>query len=96
MDCCFSGNFNVNGTSNINIHETVEEFNGKEYAAFSSSNSAQKSFGHPEKPISLFTNFLCNALQEKFIIKKGLVSLYDIHQRGVVCPEWTIIKDHES
>ena len=80
LDCCFSGNFNVSGTSNFNIQETVEEFNGKGYAVFSSSNSEQVSFGHPEKPISLFTNFVCNALQDKYIIREGMVSLYDIHK----------------
>jgi hypothetical protein len=80
LDCCFSGNFNVSGTSDFNISETVEEFNGRGYAVFSSSTSTQESFGHPEKPISLFTNFICNALQTKFLIKKGLVSLYDIHK----------------
>lgn len=80
LDCCFSGNFSVNGTSDFNIRETVEEFNGKGYAVFSSSNSTQVSFGYPEKPISLFTNFVCDALQDKYIIKNGKVSLYDIHK----------------
>jgi hypothetical protein len=80
LDCCFSGNFSVSGTSDFNIEETIEEFSGKGYAVLSSSNSSQVSYGHPEKSISLFTYFVCNALQDKFIIREGDVSLYEIHK----------------
>ena len=58
----------------------ISDFQGKGYAVFSSSNAEQVSFGHPEKPISIFTYFLCNALENPLIKKKGKVSLNDIHK----------------
>lgn len=78
LDSCMSGNFNINQTASLNINDTVEEFAGKGYAVFASSNAAQVSYGHPDKPISLFTSFLCEALKDVYIIKKGKKSLYDI------------------
>lgn len=80
LDCCFSGNFSVDKTSIFNIEKTVAEFAGKGYAVFSSSNSAQESYGRPDKPISVFTSFLCSALQDKYIIRQGKITLYDIQK----------------
>lgn len=80
LDCCFSGNFSVDKTLKFNIEETISEFEGKGYAVFSSSNSSEVSYGHPDKPISVFTNFLCDALQDKYIVKKGRISLYDLQK----------------
>ena len=78
LDCCMSGNFTINQTASFNIDETVEEFAGKGYAVLASSNAFQMSYGHPHKPISLFTSFLCEALKDVHLIKKGKKSLYDI------------------
>lgn len=78
LDCCYSGNYSVNGLSTFNVEETVEEFHGRGYAVFSSSNADQVSYGHPDKPISLFTAFLCDALQDKHLIREGKVTLHDI------------------
>jgi hypothetical protein len=80
LDCCFSGNFRVSGTSKFNISETVEEFSGKGYAVISSSNSSQVSRSHPKKSVSLFTHFLSRALQSNFIIREGKISLHEIHK----------------
>lgn len=80
LDCCFSGNFSVDQTLKFDIKKTISEFEGKGYAVFSSSNSSQVSYRHPDKPISIFTNFLCNAFQDKYIIKKGKISLYDLQK----------------
>lgn len=78
LDSCMSGNFNINQTATFNINDTVEEFAGKGYAVFASSNATQVSYGHPDKPISLFTSFLCEALKDVHLIRKGKKSLYDI------------------
>jgi hypothetical protein len=78
LDCCMSGNFMINQTASFNINDTVEEFAGKGYAVLASSNATQVSYGHPDKPISLFTSFLCEALKDVLLIKKGKKSLYDI------------------
>lgn len=78
LDCCMSGNFTIDQTAVFNIDETVEEFAGKGYAVLASSNATQVSYGHPDKPISLFTSFLCEAINDVHLIKQGKKSLYDI------------------
>lgn len=78
LDCCMSGNFSIDQTAAFNINETVEEFAGKGYAVLASSNAIQVSYGHPDKPISLFTSFLCEAIKDIHLIKQGKKSLYDI------------------
>lgn len=57
LDCCYSGQFSISGTSLFSIEETVNEFAGRGHAVFSSSNATQVSYGHPDKPISVFTSF---------------------------------------
>ncbi|MBM7854184.1 hypothetical protein JOC37_000556 [Desulfohalotomaculum tongense] len=78
LDCCMSGNFTIDQSAKFSIYQTVEEFAGKGYAVLASSNAVQYSFRHPDKAISLFTSFLCDALQDKCIIRNGKKSLYDI------------------
>jgi hypothetical protein len=78
IDSCFSGNFKVSGCSSLKVNETLDEFQSKGIAVFSSSNSNQTSHGHPDKPISVFTNFLCTAMQSNLLKRKGYVTLYEI------------------
>lgn len=80
LDSCMSGNFAIDGVVAFNIGETVNEFAGKGYAVLASSNAVQYSYAHPDKPVSLFTSFLCEALEDKHIIKNGKKSLYDINR----------------
>ncbi|EAE8633134.1 caspase family protein, partial [Listeria monocytogenes] len=80
LDSCMSGNFKVEKTATFDSNTDVIDFFGKGYAVISSSNSIQYSWGHPDKPISLFTSFLCEALTDKLLIKKGKKSLYDIQK----------------
>lgn len=78
LDCCLAGNFKVDCTAVFDINQTVEAFAGKGYAVIASCNAQQYSYGHPNKPISLFTSFLCEALTNPFIIREGKKSLHDI------------------
>ncbi|WP_244918709.1 caspase family protein [Paenibacillus dendritiformis] len=80
LDCCYSGHFSISGISTFSIEETVGDFAGRGYAVFSSSNSTQVSYGHPDKPISVFTTFLSDALKDRHVIRQGKVSLYDIQK----------------
>ena len=80
LDCCLAGNFTVDGTAVFNINESVDEFAGRGYAVLASCNAQQYSYGHPDKPISLFTSFLCQALTHNLVIKEGKKSLNDIHK----------------
>lgn len=80
LDACQSGNFSVSGSSKFNVEQTINDFVSKGYAVLSSSNAQQYSYGHPTKPISTFTYFLCSVLYEKSIIRQGKKSLYDIQK----------------
>lgn len=80
LDCCLAGNFQVGGSAILDVESTASNFAGKGYAVFASSNSSQYSYSHPSKPISLFTNFLCDTITSKFIIREGKKSLNDIHR----------------
>lgn len=80
LDCCYAGNFDVDGTAVFNIDETVDDFAGKGYAVFASSNASQVSRSHPTTQISLFTSFLVQSLTSRSIIRAGKKSLYDIHR----------------
>lgn len=79
LDCCHAGNFAVDGSAEMDISQTIDDFVGKGYAVLASSNSAQSSYPVPDKSISLFTANLCYALSAKFLIKNGKKKLYDIH-----------------
>ncbi|MEK3728364.1 caspase family protein [Lysinibacillus sp. FSL W8-0953] len=80
LDCCFAGNFSIPHAIKLNIEEAISEFSGKGYAVFASSNASQTSGFHLEKPISLFTYFLCESIQDTHIVKQGKISLYDIQK----------------
>ncbi|MED0658223.1 caspase family protein [Anoxybacillus ayderensis] len=80
LDCCFSGCFSVNGIPIFSLEGTVADFAGKGCAVFASSSANQLSYRHPHKPISVFTSFLCRAIKDRYIVKNGKISLYDIQK----------------
>ena len=80
LDCCFSGNYSIEDPASPEVNQMIADFQGKGYAVFSSSNAEQVSYGHPDKPISIFTGFLCDAFENKLLVKKGKVTLHDIHK----------------
>ncbi len=80
LDCCLAGNFSVSHSIKFNIEDAISEFSGKGYAVFASSNATQLSGFHLEKPISLFTYFLCESILDTHIVKQGKISLYDIQK----------------
>jgi hypothetical protein len=78
IDSCMSGNFKVDQSITFDETTDIKEFIGKGYAVISSSNETQYSWGHPDKPVSLFTSFLCDAMKDRHIVRKGKKSLNDI------------------
>lgn len=78
MDACMAGNFKVGQSPLLNIDDTVDEFAGKGYAVYASSSATQYSRSHPDRPVSLFTYFLCEAIKDKYLIREGKKSLFDI------------------
>lgn len=80
LDCCLSGNFAIKENKKFELDMTVEEFYSNGYAVFSSSNAYQSSFGRPDKPLSVFTSFLCDAIIDKVMVREGKKTLYDIQR----------------
>ncbi|EOR20425.1 caspase family protein [Clostridium sartagoforme] len=80
FDSCMAGNFEVVETPIFSQTMLLDDFVGKGYAVISSCNATQYSYGHPNKPVSLFTSFLCEALKDRYIIREGKKSLNDIQK----------------
>lgn len=80
LDCCFSGNYSIEDPASPEVNQMIADFHGKGYAVFSSSNAEQVSYGHLDKPISIFTDFLCDAFENKLLVKKGKITLHDIQR----------------
>lgn len=80
LDCCFSGNYSIEDSITPQFNQMIADFQGKGYAVFSSSNAEQVSYGHRDKPISIFTDFLCDAFENRLLVKKGKVTLHDIQK----------------
>ncbi|MBB6731402.1 caspase family protein [Cohnella zeiphila] len=76
LDCCYSGNFSIKMSSKIDISDSIDKFNGTGYAILTSSNAYEPSYG--DRIGSVFTNILCNALTNKFLIREGAISLQDL------------------
>lgn len=76
LDCCYSGNFEVTGSSKMEAEESIATFNGTGYAVISSSNAEEPSGGTNNG--SIFTNILCGALTNKALSRKGYLSLNDL------------------
>jgi len=95
LDCCEAGNFSIDNSAVFDIDDTANKFAGKGYAVIASSNATQNSYGHPDKPISLFTSFLCDVLCCTRLIREGKKSLYDINKLLTLYMEmWS--KNHPS
>ena len=62
LDSCHSGSFELTTIPKLDIHETVEYFVGRGFAVMASCSAEETSGFHPEKDISLYTSFLCDAL----------------------------------
>lgn len=78
LDSCMSGNFEIKEIAAMNNQISMDDFLGRGYVVIASSSATQCSYLHISKPLSLFTSFLCEALTDRLLIKKGNKSLYDI------------------
>lgn len=80
LDSCYSGNSSLESNEQIDIDETIEQFVGHGFAIMASCGSDETSGFHNTRGISLYTSFVCDALNNKYITKKGKKSLEDIRQ----------------
>lgn len=75
LDCCHSGNFILNKEIEFDINEDIDRFAGTGIAILASCGANETSGFDDAKPISLFTRFLSDALNNKFINRQGKKSL---------------------
>lgn len=80
LDSCKAGNFTVRDAPSLSEKISIDDFVSRGYAVWASCNETQYSYGHPSRPISLFTYFLCEAIRDKYIIRQGRKSLIDIQR----------------
>ena len=80
LDCCHSGDFTLEGIAQLSTDELISEFTGKGCSIMASCSAGQTSGFHPIKDISLYTSFLCDAIEDKYIIREGKKSLEDINK----------------
>ncbi len=80
LDSCHAGSFSIKGIPQIDITETVEGFAGHGYAVLASCGAEETSGFNDDRQISLYTNFVCDALTSSFLIRKGKKSLEAINE----------------
>lgn len=78
LDCCCSGGFSVSGAKKMTLEDTISAFNGRGIAVFAASAADEVSRLGPGSGHSLYTGFLCAAMQTSRLIRKGKISLPDI------------------
>lgn len=80
LDSCNSGGFEVDGVAEFDINEAVEKFVGSGYAVMASCGSEQRSGFDESRNISLYTRFVCDAMTNNSLIRKGRKSLEMINE----------------
>ncbi len=80
LDCCKSGSFNIENVPRTSLEESLDRFVGRGFAVMASSGANQNSGFDFERSMSMYTSFLCDALCNKFLIKRGKKSLEDINR----------------
>lgn len=74
LDCCHAGGFEINNTQ-IGIIDSIEKFLGVGCAVLASCGAEEVSGFNVERRLSLYTSFLCDALTNKMLIRKGRKTL---------------------
>ena len=80
FDCCHSGDFTFEQIAQIENETELRNFLGQGCAIMASCGSTQASGFHPRREMSLYTSFLCDALNDEFIIREGKKSLEAINE----------------
>lgn len=80
LDCCYSGKFYVPGAKQMKLEETISTFAGAGTVVLASSSSNESSWLGPGKNHSLYTGMLTTAMTVRRRIRKGKISISDIHE----------------
>lgn len=83
IDSCHSGGFQLDKTPEINIQETIEQFAGHGFAVMAACGAEEYSGFNPNRMISLYTSFVCDALMSHSLIRRGHKSLESINEAVV-------------
>ncbi len=80
LDCCYSGDFQTDGPRKFSFEDRIRDFAGHGIAIFASSAADSVSRLGAGRDHSLYTGFLAAAMLSRRIIRKGKISLPDIHE----------------
>lgn len=80
LDCCYSGKFYVSGAKQMKLEEAITTFAGNGTVVLASSSSNESSWLGPGKNHSLYTGMLTTAMTVNRRIRKGKISIFDIHE----------------
>lgn len=80
LDCCYSGKFYVSGAKQMKLEEAITTFAGNGTVVLASSSSNESSWLGPGKNHSLYTGMLTTAITVNRRIRKGKISIFDIHE----------------
>lgn len=80
LDSCYSGNFAISDTPDIDLLNTIETFAGYGYAVLASCGANQTSSFREERELSIYTSFFVDALNLDFLARKGKKSLESINE----------------
>lgn len=83
LDCCYSGKFYVSGAKQMKLEETISTFAGSGTVVLASSASNESSWLGPGKNHSLYTGMLTTAMTVRRRIRKGKISISDIHEEVI-------------
>lgn len=79
LDCCYAGDFQVNGPKQMSFGDTISSFVGKGIAIMASSAADEVSRLGIEEKYSLYTEIVGTAMMLKRRARKGYLSLDDIN-----------------
>lgn len=77
LDCCHAGDFSLDKNFSLDIDTDLDDFTGSGIAVLASCKSNETS-GFNDNNISVYTDFICDAINSKFINRNGKKSLEDI------------------
>lgn len=80
FDCCYAGNFQIDGAQHLSMEQSIEEFVGHGIAIYASSSADEVSRINVKGGYSVFTGALVEAMSSSAIVHKGKIDLKDIYK----------------
>ena len=80
VDCCYSGDFHAEAPKRLELEESIASFAGRGIAILASTSADSVSRLGPGGNHSLYTGALSAAMQTHRLVRRGRISLQDIHE----------------